>query len=82
MLCYLAESINARLGECAVQNLLPLASILDAEPNKINGLLNELRIRYLPGDISAVASTHSEVESTANYEGEKKGDGGIYWGAF
>jgi hypothetical protein len=32
--------INAQLGEYAVQNLLPLASILDAEPHHINGLLS------------------------------------------
>lgn len=47
MLSYLAESLNNQLGECAVQNLLPLASIIDAEPQNIDNLLNELRIRVL-----------------------------------
>ncbi|HEY9876211.1 MAG TPA: hypothetical protein V6D12_22465 [Candidatus Obscuribacterales bacterium] len=50
MLCYLAESLNNQMGEYRIQNLLPLASIIDAEPRKIRGLLNELRIRSLPGD--------------------------------
>jgi len=82
MLCYLAESINAQLGEYAVQNLLPLASILDAEPHNINGLLNELRIRALPGDLSPVAAANSDIKSPASSSGEKKGDSSIYWGAF
>ncbi|MDF0553698.1 hypothetical protein [Kamptonema sp. UHCC 0994] len=50
MLSYLAESLNNQLGEYAVQNLLPLASIIDAEPQNINNLLNELRIRVLLDD--------------------------------
>jgi sacsin len=82
MLCYLAESINARLGECAVQNLLPLASIIDAEPNNINALLNELRIRSLPGDLSPVTAANLEITSPAKESGERKGDRSIYWGAF
>ncbi|MCC3409230.1 MAG: hypothetical protein JGK17_27410 [Microcoleus sp. PH2017_10_PVI_O_A] len=82
MLCYLAESINAQLGEYAVQNLLPLASIIDAEPSNINSLLNELRIRSLPGDLSPVAVANSEIKSPANSSGDKKGDSSIYWGAF
>ncbi|MCC3515055.1 hypothetical protein [Microcoleus sp. PH2017_18_LLB_O_A] len=82
MLCYLAESINAQLGEYAVQNLLPLASILDAEPHHINGLLNELRIRSLPGDLSPVTAANSEIKSPPSSSGDKKGDSSIYWGAF
>jgi len=82
MLCYLAESINARLGECAVQNLLPLASIIDAEPNNINALLNELRIRSLPGDLSPVTAANLEITSPAKESGDRKGDRSIYWGAF
>lgn len=82
MLCYLAESINARLGEYAVQNLLPLASILDAEPNNINALLNELRIRSLPGDLSGVTAPNLEITSSAGEKGDRKGDSSIYWGAF
>ena len=82
MLCYLAESINAQLGDYAVQNLLPLASILDAKPHNINGLLNELRIRSLLGDLSSFAVANSEIESPANSSGDQKGDSSIYWGAF
>jgi hypothetical protein len=47
MLSYLTESLNNQLGEYTVQNLLPLASIIDAEPQNINNLLSELRIRDL-----------------------------------
>ncbi|MEG3927958.1 hypothetical protein [Microcoleus sp. D3_18a_C4] len=82
MLCYLAESINARLGEYAVQNLLPLASILDAEPSNINALLNELRIRSLPGDLSPVTAPNLEITSSAGENGARQGDRSIYWGAF
>ncbi len=82
MLCYLAESINAQLGEYAVQNLLPLASILDADPPHINGLLNELRIRYLPGDLSPVTAANLEITSPPKESGDKKGDRSIYWRAF
>ncbi|MEC4893101.1 MAG: hypothetical protein SAL07_07390 [Oscillatoria sp. PMC 1051.18] len=46
MLCYLAENINQQLRQCRLKNLLPLASILDTEPSKINDLLDELRIRH------------------------------------
>ena len=57
MLCYLAESLNNQMGEYAVQNLLPLASILDASPRKIKALLNELRIRALSGDDNSPISS-------------------------
>ncbi|HLO52450.1 MAG TPA: hypothetical protein VK211_28880 [Kamptonema sp.] len=50
MLCYIAENLNNQLSEYAVQNLLPLASIIDAEPENIINLLNELRIRPLPDE--------------------------------
>ena len=50
MLSYLAESLNNQLGEYSLQNLLPLASIIDAEPQNIHNLLNELRIRVLLDD--------------------------------
>lgn len=60
MLCYLAESINNQLDNYAVQNLLPLASIIDAKPKNINNLLNELRIRSLPVDDNSPESIAPE----------------------
>ena len=50
MLSYLAESLNNQLSEYSLQNLLPLASIIDSEPQNIHNLLNELRIRVLLDD--------------------------------
>jgi len=60
MLCYLAESLNNQLDNYAVQNLLPLASIIDANPKNINKLLNELRIRSLPVDENSLESIPPE----------------------
>ncbi len=45
MLCYFAEVINSQLGNFSLDNLLPLASIIDAKPENISLLLDELRIR-------------------------------------
>lgn len=66
MLSYLAESLNHQLGKYAVQNLLPLASIIDAEPQNIQTLLNELRIRVLLADgeksSEQVAAKSNEID--------------------
>ena len=84
MLCYLAESVNAKLGEYAVKNLLPLASIIDAEPSNINSLLNELRIRSLPGGRSLVSASDSENQENniSKAATNSRGESSIYWGAF
>ncbi|MEC4989945.1 MAG: hypothetical protein SAJ37_14535, partial [Oscillatoria sp. PMC 1068.18] len=52
MLCYLAENINQQLRQDRLSNLLPLASILDAELSKISNLLDELRIRHLAAEFN------------------------------
>ncbi|MEM1170198.1 MAG: hypothetical protein AAGJ08_14235 [Cyanobacteria bacterium P01_H01_bin.35] len=39
------NSSNSQLGNFSLDNLLPLASIIDAEPENISSLLDELRIR-------------------------------------
>jgi sacsin len=90
MLSYLAESVNNQLGRYAVQNLLPLASIIDAEPKNIMSLLNELRIRSLPGDNALTAETipnSDNQEENVNMPSlaprdTEKGDSTIYWGAY
>ncbi|MBW4574920.1 MAG: hypothetical protein KME08_06495 [Aphanothece sp. CMT-3BRIN-NPC111] len=56
IICYLAESINNQLGQYALKNLLPLASIIDAEPRNIKCLLDELRIKSLSIDDNFLAS--------------------------
>ncbi|NEN88061.1 MAG: hypothetical protein F6K48_03675 [Okeania sp. SIO3H1] len=48
MLCYLTEIINIQLENFSLDNLLPLASIIDAEPENVTFLLNELRIKSFP----------------------------------
>ena len=90
MLCYLAESFNNQLGQYGVQNLLPLASIIDVEPRSIRGLLNELRIRSLPSDNAPTEETTSNADNqeeninmpslAATITG--KGDNPIYWGGY
>lgn len=90
MLCYLAESFNNQLGQYAVQNLLPLASIIDVEPRNIRGLLNELRIRSLPSDNAPTEETTSNAdnrEENINMPSlapttTGKGDSPIYWGGY
>ncbi|MGL4500133.1 MAG: protein NO VEIN domain-containing protein [Planktothrix sp.] len=61
MAVYLAEAINNSMivGDCHLSNLLPLARILDTEPSKIQTLLNELRIRSLPGEVDESSETNS-----------------------
>jgi sacsin len=90
MLCYLAESLNNQLGQYAVQNLLPLASIIDTEPKNIRSLLNELRIRSLPGDNAPTQETTSnsqEQEDNSNTApiaptATRTFDSSIYWGGY
>ncbi|MFM9267082.1 hypothetical protein [Tychonema sp. BBK16] len=81
MLSYLAESINDRLGQYAVKNLLPLASIIDAEPRHIHSLLNELRIRSLPSLVTA-PELENQVDNVSKTARNAEGDSSIYWGAF
>lgn len=81
MLSYLAESINDRLGEYAVKNLLPLASIIDAEPRHIHSLLNELRIRSLPSLVTAT-EPESQADNVSKAAANSSGESSIYWGAF
>ncbi|MEG3839592.1 hypothetical protein [Microcoleus sp. herbarium14] len=81
MLSYLAESVNARLGESALKNLLPLASIIDAEPRNINSLLNELRIRSLPSIVTAT-DTEYRKDNISKAAAKSRGESSIYWGAF
>ncbi|HBK97813.1 MAG TPA: hypothetical protein DD001_11090 [Microcoleaceae bacterium UBA10368] len=81
MLCFLTESVNARLGEYAVKNLLPLASIIDAEPRNIHSLLNELRIRSLPSLVTATES-ENQADNVSKKVTNSRGESSIYWGAF
>ncbi|MBE9120701.1 hypothetical protein IQ269_07685 [Tychonema sp. LEGE 07199] len=81
MLSYLAESLNARLGEYSVKNLLPLASIIDAEPCNIHSLLNELRIRSLPSLVTATEPENQEY-NISKAATNSRGESSIYWGAF
>ncbi len=81
MLCFLAESVNARLGEYAVKNLLPLASIIDAEPRHIHSLLNELRIRSLPSLVTAT-EPENQADNVSKKVTNSRGESSIYWGAF
>ncbi len=81
MLCFLAESVNARLGEYAVKNLLPLASIIDAEPRHIHSLLNELRIRSLPSLVTAT-EPENQADNVSRTVTNSRGESSIYWGAF
>ncbi|WP_413166916.1 sacsin N-terminal ATP-binding-like domain-containing protein [Capilliphycus salinus ALCB114379] len=48
MLSYLTESLNHHFGEFGLENLLPLANLIDTEPTQIHPLLDELRICSLP----------------------------------
>lgn len=81
MLCFLTESVNARLGEYAVKNLLPLASIIDAEPRHIHSLLNELRIRSLPSLVTAT-EPENQANNVSKAVTNSRGESSIYWGAF
>ncbi|XZN93211.1 MAG: hypothetical protein ACM65M_10460 [Microcoleus sp.] len=81
MLCFLAESVNVRLGEYGVKNLLPLASIIDAKPSMINSLLDELRIRSLPSVVSDTKSENQE-NNINTLPKNSRGESSIYWGAF
>lgn len=90
MLCYLAESFNNQLGKYSVKNLLPLASMIDAEPRNIKGLLNELRIRSLPGDNTPTEETKPNPDNRKDSinttpiapTATRKGDNSIYWGSY
>jgi hypothetical protein len=81
MLSYLAESINTKLGEYAVKNLLPLASIIDAEPRHIHSLLNELRIRSLPSLVTAT-ELENQADNVSKAATNSRSESSIYWGAF
>ncbi|MEZ2280010.1 MAG: sacsin N-terminal ATP-binding-like domain-containing protein [Microcoleus sp.] len=81
MLCFLAESVNFRLGEYAVKNLLPLATIIDAKPSMINSLLDELRIRSLPSLVTDTESENPE-DNISKLAKNSRGESSIYWGAF
>ncbi len=76
ILCYFVEVINSQLGNFSLGNLLPLASIIDAEPENISSLLDELRIR----------SCHDQeiiyVELSSDSTDTKNNNNQIYWGAF
>jgi hypothetical protein len=81
MLSYLAESINDRLGQYAVKNLLPIASIIDAEPRHIHSLLNELRIRSLPSLVTAT-EPENQADNVSKAMTNSRDESSIYWGAF
>ncbi len=81
MLCFLAESVNVRLGEYAVKNLLPLATIIDAKPSMINSLLDELRLRSLPSLVTDTATENQENNINTSPK-NSRGESSIYWGAF
>ena len=59
MLSYLTESLNHHFGEFGLENLLPLANLIDTEPTQIHPLLDELRICSL---------STSEFSEAANLE--------------
>jgi sacsin len=65
MLYYLSSSLNNQLGQYTLQNLLPLASIIDAQPKNINNLLNQLRIKALHQDnyLSITEDNYQQSES-------------------
>ncbi|MDY7024161.1 MAG: hypothetical protein SWJ54_22900, partial [Cyanobacteriota bacterium] len=48
MLSYLTASLNHHLSEFCLENLLPLASLIDTQPTQIHSVLDELRIGSLP----------------------------------
>ncbi|MEB3828877.1 protein NO VEIN domain-containing protein [Phormidium sp. CCY1219] len=66
MVGYIAEALNnSLLDDFLLKNLWPLVRILDTDPAKIKGLLDELRIRALPGDESEkYRETDSHEEPT------------------
>ena len=57
MLSYLTESLNHHFGEFGLENLLPLANLIDTEPTQIHPLLDELRICSLPTSESSEAAS-------------------------
>ena len=65
MLYYLSSSLNNQLGQYTLQNLLPLASIVDAQPKNISNLLNQLRIKALHQDnyLSIAEDNYQQSES-------------------
>ncbi len=65
MVVYLAEAINSSMivGDCPLNNLLPLARILNAKPSNIKNLLTEFRIRPLPGEVDEPSETNPIEES-------------------
>ncbi|NEP82532.1 MAG: hypothetical protein F6K39_32940 [Okeania sp. SIO3B3] len=77
MLCYLAEIINIQLGNFSLDNLLPLASIIDAQSENVSSILNELRIKSFPSEKIISTDTLSQ-----DFTEHKSSDRQIYWGAF
>ncbi|MFW6357912.1 MAG: sacsin N-terminal ATP-binding-like domain-containing protein [Chroococcales cyanobacterium] len=78
MSSYLAEILNIQLEEYSLNNLLPLALILNSPPNTIHALLNELRIRDFGNRRNLNAPSVPPEE-------DKKDDSfgkHIYWGSF
>ncbi|HEY9693750.1 MAG TPA: hypothetical protein V6D15_16210 [Oculatellaceae cyanobacterium] len=65
MLYYLSSSLNNQLRQYTLQNLLPLASIIDAQPKHISNLLNQLRIKALHqgNSLSIAEDNYQQLES-------------------
>lgn len=76
MLCYFVEVINSQLGNFSLDNLLPLASIIDVEPENISSLLDELRIRSFQNEEII------DVDFSPDSTDTKNSNNQIYWGAF
>ncbi|MGD1808956.1 hypothetical protein ACP6PL_26445 [Dapis sp. BLCC M126] len=76
MLCYLAEILNSQLESFSLDNLLPLTIIIDAEPENIRSLLDELRIRSFQNQEIVDVNLSSDSTDTKNSNNQ------IYWGAF
>ncbi len=76
MLCYFVEVINSQLGNFSLDNLLPLASIIDVEPENITLLLDELRIRSFQNEEIVDVDFYPEPTDTKNSNNQ------IYWRAF
>jgi len=76
MLSSFAEVLNSQLGSFSLDNLLPFTIILDAEPESISSLLDELRIR----------SFHNQeiinIDFSPDSTDTKNSNNQIYWGAF
>ena len=77
MLCYLAEIVNIQLGNFSLDNLLPVASIIDAESENISFILNELRISSFPSEKNISADLFQDSINSKDSSSNQ-----IYWGEF